>query len=91
MRRVSFLIVLLAAPSLALAADTSVTLAVENMTCATCPITVRMAINAVMGVKEVDVDFAKKAATVVFDDALTNVDALAQASTEAGFPATRKD
>jgi copper chaperone CopZ len=32
-----------------MAADATVTLTVENMTCATCPITVRMAIKAVPG------------------------------------------
>jgi len=63
------------------------TFAVENMTCAACPITVRKAMQGVEGVKSVDVDFGAKTATVVFDPAVTTPDAIAQASTNAGYPA----
>ena len=41
------------------------------------------------GVKDVKVDFAEKIAVVVFDDSLTNVDKLAKATWNAGYPATR--
>ncbi|RME66407.1 MAG: heavy-metal-associated domain-containing protein [Alphaproteobacteria bacterium] len=63
------------------------TFAVENMTCAACPITVRKAMQGVEGVKSVDVDFGAKTATVVFDPAVTTPDAIAQASANAGYPA----
>lgn len=63
------------------------TFAIENMTCATCPITVRKAMQGVKGVKSVDVDFEAKTATVVFDPAITTPDAIARASTNAGYPA----
>ncbi|MFX7918503.1 cation transporter [Acinetobacter baumannii] len=53
--------------------------------------TVRAAINGVAGVKDVRVDFAAKTARVVFDDTVTNVDSLATASRNAGFPAARKE
>ena len=90
MRTVGFAVMLLVAPS-ASAVERSVTLAVRNMTCATCPIAVRTAIKAVVGVKDVDIDFAKRTALVTFDDSQTTVDRLAEASQLAGFPATRKD
>jgi len=70
------------------AAERTVTLDIQNMTCALCPITVSTAIEGVKGVKSVDVNFAAKTATVVFDDAVSNVDTVAQASTDAGYPAS---
>lgn len=63
------------------------TLAVENMTCAMCPVTVRKAMENVKGVKSVDVDFSTKTATVVYDPAITAVEKIAAASTNAGYPA----
>lgn len=62
------------------------TFVIENMTCATCPITVRKAMQGVEGVKSVDVDFGAKTATVVFDPAVTTADTIAKASANAGFP-----
>ena len=91
MRKLSLSLAMLVVPSLVMAAEMTVTLAIQNMTCATCPITVRTAIKAVAGAKDVNVDFGKSIAIVVFDDALTNVGMLARASTDAGFPATRMD
>lgn len=73
------------------AAEARVTLAVSNMTCATCPIAVRTAIRRVPGVEAVEVDFDRKIAIVTYDDALVNIEMLAAASRDAGFPATRKD
>ena len=65
----------------------SATFAVAKMTCATCPITVKKAMSAVQGVRSVKVDFESKTATVEFDPKLTNVAAIAAASTNAGYPA----
>ncbi len=84
------LIFLLFAPS-ALAAERIITMNVENMTCAACPVTVRTAMKSVPGVKEVKVDFANKTAVVVFDDAQATTDAIAEASRLAGFPATVRE
>lgn len=61
--------------------------AVENMTCATCPITVRKAMEGVAGVSEVTTDFAAKTARATFDPNQTNADTIAAASTNAGYPA----
>lgn len=72
------------------AADRTVTLAVENMTCVTCPITVKTALKRVPGVREAKVDFKTKLAVVTFDDGKTNAKALAKASADVGFPARVK-
>ena len=63
------------------------TFAIENMTCALCPVTVKKAMQQVDGVQSVAIDFDAKTATVVFDPARTSVDAIAAASTNAGYPA----
>jgi mercuric ion binding protein len=41
----------------------------------------------VVGVNSAKVSYEKKSAVVVFDDAKTTVDAIAAASTNAGYPA----
>jgi len=63
------------------------TFAIQNMTCATCPITVKKAIQAVPGVRSVSVDFGKKTAKVTFDPKRASLSAIAAASTNAGYPA----
>lgn len=63
---------------------------VENMTCATCPITVRLAMEAVEGVRSVEIDFETKTATVVFDPAIASPAAIGSASTNAGYPAAAR-
>ena len=74
----------------ALAEQQTVTLAVAKMTCALCPFTVSKAIENVEGVTSVDVDYASKTAEVTFDDTVTDVNTVAAASTNAGYPATPK-
>jgi mercuric ion binding protein len=64
----------------------SATLAVENMTCGTCPIVVKKALERVPGVSSTSVDFEKKTATVTFDPDKTTSAQLTQATTQAGFP-----
>jgi mercuric ion binding protein len=61
-------------------------LAVENMTCGTCPIVVKKALERVPGVSATSVDFDKKTATVTFDPDKATSEKLTQATTEAGFP-----
>lgn len=61
--------------------------AIDNMTCALCPITVRKAMEKVAGVRDVKVDFKAKTATVHFDPAQATIEAIALASTNAGYPA----
>jgi mercuric ion binding protein len=70
------------------AAEKKVVLDVKNMTCPTCPITVKLSLNSVDGVKDVDISFADKTAEVTFDDAITNNEELTEATTDAGYPST---
>ena len=65
----------------------TITFSVEKMTCALCPITVRMAMQRVKGVKSVQVDLDSKTARVVFDSSVTTPEQIAEASANAGYPA----
>ncbi|MCP4382850.1 MAG: heavy-metal-associated domain-containing protein [Hyphomicrobiales bacterium] len=65
----------------------TLTFTVERMTCGLCRVTVAMAMEGVEGVHAVAVDLAAKAATVEFDPSVTSADAIAAASTNAGYPA----
>jgi mercuric ion binding protein len=69
------------------AGERTVTFAVDNMTCASCPYIVQSSMAAVPGVAKVTVSFEAKTATVTFDDAKTNSEAIAAASVNAGYPA----
>jgi mercuric ion binding protein len=69
------------------AAEQTQSYSVEKMTCALCPVTVKKAIEKVDGVTSVKVDFDTKTATVTFDDDVATSDAVAEASTNAGYPA----
>ncbi|SHF37604.1 mercuric ion binding protein [Modicisalibacter ilicicola DSM 19980] len=68
------------------AAQQTVTLAVDNMTCSTCPYTVKKSLGQVPGVKEVTASFEGKSATVTFEDTETSVADLIAATTNAGYP-----
>jgi len=74
----------------AAAALTEVSFDVPDMTCALCPVTVKAAMSGVEGVQSVEVDFDNRSATVVFDPAVTNIAAIAEASAQAGYPANVK-
>ena len=67
------------------------TFAVDNMTCAACPITVRKAMSRVDGVVRIDVDFEARTATATYDPARATPQDIAAASTGVGFPATLID
>ena len=64
------------------------TFKVRNMTCATCPLTVRAAMKRLDGVISVAVDLETEIATVVFDPVIVRAEEIAGASTNVGFPAT---
>ena len=74
----------------ALAAQQTVNLSVPSMTCSACPITVEIALKQVDGVSAVEVRYGERDATVTFDDEKTSVEALIQATTNAGYPSTLK-
>lgn len=61
---------------------------IEKMTCKMCHITVRKAMEKVEGVVKATVDYDKKIATVIFDPKKADIDAIALASTNIGYPAT---
>ncbi|WP_298277664.1 cation transporter [uncultured Bradyrhizobium sp.] len=73
--------------STAFAGERTITFAVDNMTCASRPYIVKSSMEGVSGVAKVAVSFRAKTATVIFDDAKTNPDAIATASMNAGYPA----
>jgi periplasmic mercuric ion binding protein len=70
----------------ATAAERTVTLAVDGMTCASCPYIVRTVLQEVPGVARAEVSYAEKMAVVTFDDARTTVAALTEATAGVGFP-----
>jgi mercuric ion binding protein len=87
---VTVLTLALAFSASAWAATKTVTLSVPGMTCAACPITVKKALNKVEGVTKTEVSFEKKEATVTYDDAKTSVNALLDATKNAGYPSSVK-
>ncbi len=70
----------------AAAAERTVILKVDNMTCALCPPTVKKSLERVPGVTKVQVDLDKQTAVVTFDDAKSDIQALTKATTNAGYP-----
>jgi periplasmic mercuric ion binding protein len=76
--------------SVAFAGEKTITLAVENMYCSACPITVKSSLEAVPSVAKAVVSYADKTAVVTFDDAKTAVPALISATNNAGYPSALK-
>jgi periplasmic mercuric ion binding protein len=66
----------------------TVTLDVQNMTCAVCPITVKKALERVPGVTEARVEFANKTASVSFDPDRASPAALTKATAKSGYPSS---
>jgi periplasmic mercuric ion binding protein len=80
----------LSASSAAFAGEKTITLAVQNMYCSACPITVKSSLEAMPGVAKVVVSYANKTAVVTFDDTKAAVRALIAATTNAGYPSELK-
>ena len=87
MKYLIFLFLLLSAAT-ASAAEKTAKFSVPGMTCALCPITVRTAMSGVKGVNSVEADLDSKSATAVFEDTVVTAEAIAEASANAGYPAT---
>lgn len=85
----AFAVAIIASPA-AMAADKTITLAVNNMDCAACPSIVKGSLEAVPGVAKVAVSFKDKTATIVYDDAKADVSQLTSATTKAGYPSAPK-
>jgi mercuric ion binding protein len=66
----------------------SVTHKIEDMTCASCPLTVKQVLKKVLGVTEVHVDFKTRFAKVKFDPDQTEPEQLAKVVTQIGYPTT---
>jgi mercuric ion binding protein len=66
--------------------EQTVTLAVNNMTCASCPYIVKQSLAAVPGVSAVKVSFEKRTAIVTFEASSTTVAKLTAATANSGFP-----
>lgn len=69
------------------AAEQTVNFSVPGMYCASCPYVVEAAMGAVGGVISVSADATERSAVVVFDNAITTIEAIAAASANAGYEA----
>lgn len=81
-------LMLLVSPSWA--ATRTVVLSVPDMSCAACPVTVKKSLRQVEGVLKADISLDKRIAIVTYDDARTTIQALMQATTDAGYPSALK-
>ncbi|TFW13401.1 mercury resistance system periplasmic binding protein MerP [Massilia arenosa] len=88
MRIPTFIVTLLLSGSAFAGIPETLTLDVQNMTCAACPITVKKALEQVPGVSEVKIDYERKTATVHLDPDKGKVAMLTKATADAGFPST---
>ena len=86
----AFAVGVIASPA-AMAADKTITLAVNNMDCAACPSIVKGSLEAVPGVAKVAVSYKDKTATVNYDDAKADVNQLTSATTKAGYPSAPRN
>lgn len=97
MRRIDNPLKALAGAALALAALSSsaaarqVTLTIPTMDCATCPLTIKVALMKVPGVTRAVVSYRHRNAKVTFDDAKADVAALTHATDAAGYPSFLAD
>ena len=83
----AFATVMLVSP-IAMAGEQTVKLSIPGMNCASCPVIVKMSISAVEGVTVVDTVLDDRTATVTFDDTVTSVEAITQATAGIGYEAS---
>jgi mercuric ion binding protein len=76
------------APATAIAAEQTVRLSVPGMTCASCPYIVKQAIASVDGIRSVTATMDDLSTTVTFEDTLTSVAAIRQATADIGYPSS---
>jgi len=77
---------LITMPMTLMAAEQTVILKVDGMTCQSCPYQVKSALKRVEGVIAASASLETREAEVTFDDAVTNIATLTEATTNAGFP-----
>lgn len=80
------LVAALLVTSAVLAAAKTITLTIDNVSCASCAPIVKKSLERVSGVTNVAVSRQLDTATVTYDDAKANVEALIAATTNAGYP-----
>ena len=68
----------------------TIALEVKGMNCATCPLTVRLALKKVAGVSDAKVALEPPIAVVTYDDARTSAEQLMRATANAGYPSVLK-
>lgn len=68
----------------------SATLEVKGMTCAICPLTVKQILKKQPGVSEASIDYQSQLAQVKFDPEKIQLQQLAKAVSDIGFPTTVK-
>lgn len=90
---VAFTLSALLLASGAMAAPKTVALEIENVSCETCAPFVKKVLSRVSGVSQVAVieQGGTATATVTFDDEKATADALAEATTKAGYPSRVKE
>jgi len=88
MKTLIALTALIALPMTASADQQTVKLKVDGMSCFSCPYQVKSALKRVDGVITASASLDTKEAEVTFDNAITNIAALTDATTNAGFPST---
>ena len=81
----------LAVSAPAWAATKTITLSVPSMTCATCPITVKLALSKVDGVIDAKVTWEPREAVMTYDDTKTTPADLTRATENAGYPSIIKE
>ncbi|WP_338352583.1 mercury resistance system periplasmic binding protein MerP [Thalassolituus oleivorans] len=88
MHKIAIALVLAIASLSAWAKPQTITLNLPTMNCAMCPITVKKALNKVIGVTKAEFSYEHKQAVVTFEDTQTTAEELIEATTNAGYPST---
>jgi mercuric ion binding protein len=71
-----------------MAAEKTIKLSVPGMTCASCPYIVKGSIDALDGIKSVEAVMEDRSATVTYDDTITNLEMITQATANVGYPSS---
>ena len=85
MKKPIVLSLLILSPMTLLAEPQTVTLDVPSMYCVTCPYTVQLALERVEGVIEANASLEDRLAIVTFDNDITTVEVLTEATYNAGY------
>lgn len=70
------------------AAEKKAVLDIKGMNCASCPLTIRLALKKLPGVADAKVDYKSNSAEVSFDAGKVTAEQLAHTVTELGYPTT---